>query len=744
MPDSAKHPHLWIPEEEITDVSKKPQGRSNKYDVSYSEHGQVLSQGLQDVLAFFAKLQKSETVSKEDFLTFKVILQDQEDLADQRKFLEDEGMKINAVKDHNHAVVTAPRDVFDNLRDRVHRYRDKGIKQDFQYIVGFEPFTAEDKQAASLLRYFKEHPEALTVDVDMMIMPDLTQAQQEEYKNRVVAKIQKCQGKLAGEPYALSDGTPMIRAFIPSVNAAEIFDDPAIYRVEQTSFFQMIAPSSSTDLSNNLRINPEVNIDDLPTVVILDDGVNFPKGLEGVVKVHWAATGVKRTDSFGRHGTLVASKAAFANLGLQMASDSLTPRVRIIDAQIVDSEETPGNVMLSRIQEAVRTFAPVAKIFNFSYNAKTPIPGTRMSFLGCEMDLLTRSFGIRFTISAGNHRVFTVEDSLKAIYSDDDTVISEPADAMLGITVGAIVGQTHPGSVSERNDIAPYSRRGPGYYGFYKPDLVAYGATQFKNGLWPNDAYGLCLNNKGYCTAPGTSFTAPIVAGDLAQVLTSVPDNDIGLAQALLYNGALPLFDAQEEGLTQEHLDEASNLYGRGISSPENSMYSTENKVTFIHAGTLNRLTKKRVKFHIPSSIAEAKHKRGEDKVKVTVTCLAQPPVDRSRDEEYSAAYISASIHKLNSNGNNVTDNPSISDNRKKWDTCYHFHNEFSSFSSGDWEVWLELFTRWGIADDQEIPYSLVITVEDLLEENNLYSEVIKETAGRFRPVEPVRVTVRQ
>lgn len=91
----------------------------------------------------------------------------------------------------------------------------------------------------------------------------------------------------------------------------------------------------------------------------------------------------------------------------------------------------------------------------------------------------------------------------------------------------------------------------------------------------------------------------------------------------------------------------------------------------------------------------------------------------------------------------NVCDNPSVCDNRNKWDTCYHFSNEFSAFSSGSWEIWLELFTRWGVEDNDEIPYSLVVTVEDLTESGNMYSEIIKETAGRFTPVQPVRVTVR-
>ena len=70
-------------------------------------------------------------LSEEELVTFKVVLQEGEDIASRKKLLEDEGMKINAVKDHNHAVVTAKRDVFGNLQQRIGRYRDEGRKKDF-------------------------------------------------------------------------------------------------------------------------------------------------------------------------------------------------------------------------------------------------------------------------------------------------------------------------------------------------------------------------------------------------------------------------------------------------------------------------------------------------------------------------------------------------------------------------------------------------------------------------------------
>jgi len=733
--------HLWIPESEIQDVPKAPTSRPHDYGVSHLSHGGKLSQGLQDIIDIFDKVQAGSSLRDEDLITFKIILQENEDISAQKQLIEDEGLKINAVKDRRRAVVSAPKDVFGNLQQRINRYRDHGIKKDFQYIEGFEPFRGEDKQSASLIRYYRENPTALTVDIQMMLLPEMGDSVQKRVQDNLAERIEKSYGRIQGEPYQLSDGTGIIRAIVSMSSLSDLAEDPGIYRIEKTAFFHNMQPNVVTPFIFSPEINPQIDINALPVVVVLDDGVSFPDSLEVLTPIHWAATGCTKTAIFGSHGTPVASRVAFEALGSHVGDPALTPRARIIDAQVVDAGTISGDLLLKRIREAVQTFAPIAKIFNLSYNATVPIEGDEMSFLGCELDLLSRKYNIRFVISAGNHKLVFSQDSLKDIIDDDDSRIAEPADAMLGITVGAVVGCDYASSLSKRNEIAPYSRRGPGFSGFYKPDLVAYGATQFKNGIAGQDEFALCMSKTGYCSLAGTSFTAPTVAGDLAQVMSVLPNDDVNLAQALLYNGTLPLYD--KTSVSQEEMDLAGNLFGRGLSAPQNSMYSSENRVTFVNTGAMNRLTKKRVKFHIPTVIAEAKVKRGTKKVRVTVTCIARPPVDRTKGTEYSAAYISASIHRLNSNGTNVVDNPSVSDNRTKWDTCYHFSNDFSSFESGSWEIWLELYTRWGVEDDEEIPYALVITVDDLTESGNLYSETVRETAGRYTPVQKTRVTIR-
>lgn len=466
-----------------------------------------------------------------------------------------------------------------------------------------------------------------------MLLPEMEPASRNRAERDISKKILREHGTLEGTPYHMLDGTSVIRSVLSPSSLKTVSEDARIYRVERTAFFRTIMNSSTDILTHDFHINRQVDVTTLPTVVVLDDGIDFPDNFgPSLVPVHWSASGCEYNPaSFGHHGTMVAGKVVFGDISISQEPILLTPRARVIDARISDGNPTPSDVFSARIREAVEKFADVADIFNLSFNDNhSPIDGDEMSQLGSDLDQLSCKYKIRFVISAGNHNLWQTQASLKDMLDDDDSRISVPADAMLGITVGAVVGAEHIGSVSRINDIAPYSRKGPGFQGFYKPDLVAYGATVLQNGHVPIDGYSVCLSHERKLVPDaGTSFTAPKVAGDLAQIQQTVPGQDIGLAQALLFNGTTTLFD--KTGMSKEDLDFASNLYGRGLSSPQNCIYSTENRVTFLNKGTMNRLTKRHVKFYIPTALADFRAKRGHKKLRITVTCIARPPIDRKR-----------------------------------------------------------------------------------------------------------------
>ncbi|WP_205620156.1 hypothetical protein [Cohnella thermotolerans] len=189
--------------------------------------------------------------------------------------------------------------------------------------------------------------------------------------------------------------------------------------------------------------------------------------------------------------------------------------------------------------------------------------------------------------------------------------------------------------------------------------------------------------------------------------------------------------------MEEEELTLAHNLYGRGISNVVDSKYSSPSKVTFVRTGTLNRTTKERVTIFMPQILAA---QVGRNVAKVSVTCVSRPSVDRTKGTEYLGAYIRASLKKSHVDG--VTLQPvqqDFKEGRQKWDVCQQFSKTFSRFNAGDWQVWLELFSRWEDKND-DVPYALVVTIEDVSGSLDVYSEI--EALNRYRALNTIRLRI--
>lgn len=689
-----KYPHFWIPDEEVNRVSKKLQARKKVKDVVFSEHGSKLSRDLQLVKQALDSVQDDDSLQDVGLYVFKVELPSGEKIQNNPDLFSKNGMHIHAVKDERSAVVSTTRHQFQILKNRVAAYTQKGTNRThFDYIDSISPYIGSEKNSSILRKkIYIDRPPA-KIDIQLMLIPNLQPQEYEAALSHLIKKIADTGGEMQQEPYYLSDNTPVIRLITPSGMLGRYENDSAIYRIEETRFFSAKADSSIDNFSHTIILDSKVKIDSLPIITILDSGVIFPDSLSSLIVNHWNAPGSLGGD--GHHGTRVASRAAFSHLGEQLLSSSvLVPRARIVDCNVLDGA-VPENVLIQRIQTAVANFADISKIFNLSANASTPIEGDEMSIIGFEMDALQLKYGIQCIVSSGNHELWQTENSLEDIFDDDDSKIAAPADSMLSIVVGSIVGEEHLGSLSGKNIIAPYSRLGPGFSGFSKPDMCAYGGTiildENGNASIPSDAYSLVLTENGTFEADaGTSFTAPSVAGDLAEITSVLPNSEIILGKALLYHNAKPLWEMDD--LDNEELSFIHNLYGRGISSVPDSMFSGPSKVTFVRTGSLNRTTKERVKVYMPEILAA---QTGRNIAKVTVTCISQPPVDRTKGSEYLGAYVRASLKKSHPDGHLIQVNQDFKEGRKKWDVCHQFSKLFSNFNAGDWQIWLELFSRW-------------------------------------------------
>ena len=125
---------------------------------------------------------------------------------------------------------------------------------------------------------------------------------------------------------------------------------------------------------------------------------------------------------------------------------------------------------------------------------------------------------MKFTISAGNHYLYRSQDSLEDILQDDDNRIAAPADSMLNIAVGAIVGAEHKEGLSRQYDVAPYSRIGPGFRGFRKPDIVSLAGTMTKADFVPPDEYAMMIASGGQWAFEAGTVLLPYCCRRLAEI----------------------------------------------------------------------------------------------------------------------------------------------------------------------------------------------------------------------------------
>lgn len=735
-----KNPHLWIPESEIETVPKTLTGRDKPRNIHHTEHGDALIQSLKEIESVH---QRKQTPLSDELVVFKVILAEDQKLQNKvrQDNLRSHGINLLAVKNENTAIVSTSTRQFQNLKSRVESYRTRKSYNDFQYIESFSFFSKRDKQSEDVKKLLSQDVlEDVSVDVQLLLAPNLTSGSYEKAIPFLISRIKEEKGDLVRSPYYLSDQTPVIRALLPASAINTISEEEILYRVEQTNFFEDgEAESPLTDITS-ITLNPEIDITELPTVVIVDNGIHFPTNLGALLIDAKMAPGILNPTK--AHGTAVASRAIFGDdIDLQVRAGVLNPRVRVIDACISDGKSAvPEDEMISRIQYVVQQFSGVCKVYNLSMNARRPIDGDSMSILAYEIDNLMRHYNVQFIISSGNHNVWETATDFRDVIDDDDSQIASPADSILSLTVGAISRASNPNCMTQANQLSPFSRIGPGFAGTSKPDFVAPGGNVYLgprgDSVIPADVAAHVIDqNEALVSSCGTSFAAPVVTADFARVLAALPNDDILLAKTLLIHTADPLWN--QEDLDDYEKEYADKLYGKGVTNSQRAILSSDSSVTFVTTGQLNRLTKQRVKFYMPNILAA---QPGRNTARITVTCVSAPPFDRTKGTEYLGAYVSASLKKVNQKNALAIANPTGDEAREKWNIYQHFSKSFSGFNPGDWQVWLELFSRWDVPDTLNINYALAVTVEDPTGEIDVYQNIQTEVQGRFMPMTPVRV----
>lgn len=723
--------HFWIFDEEVRNIDHTPTARPKRRDINHSEHGKQLSKGINNIRD---KHKNKKSPISDEVIIFKIELDDDnavDSRGDYQNIFLDNNLKINSIQRSHQAIVSTSPTEFENLDTKLKRYIDRNGNSSnfFQNIKSIDEINSNEKE----LRLRKES-KGEKKDLQITLVPNLSQSVYSKVLSHIKEEIVNLQGDLIDE-YYLSDSTPALRVLLPSSGISILADQEIILRMEPTRFFGPTSSNTKTKQElKDVKINFERNPKDLPIVCVLDDGVKFPEYMVDCIAGKWIAPDIT-LESTCEHGTKVASRVIFGDdLDQQIKKGMLTPKVRVIDAVISDGMSgISEGIMRRRIIDAVEAIKDQAQVFCLSFNDTDPIDDFMVSDLAHELDILSQKYNIQFVLPTGNHSLWMIHPDLNAVVDDDDSRLTSPAESFHALTIGAITKEEHKKSLSRKNELSPFSRIGFGIAGTEKPNLVYPGGNVYLDGtrrFIDRKSAAYVINNQGFIIQDyGTSFSAPLAASDLAILTEEVPNKDSLIAKALLIHHA----DSNITSLPYDDEDLFRKMHGNGTGNLKLSKSSHSNIATYLRRGSISRLVKQRVKFHVPTNLA-TQSKAGSAVSNLKVTCIALPPVDRKMGEAYLRGYISTSLHSINSKNKLNTTNPPNERGRRKWSHVHHFSKVFSMFNPGDWEIWLQLYTKPEVEDEKEIEYVLIISIEDLTGTNiDVYNGIELEAGHRFR-----------
>lgn len=424
------------------------------------------------------------------------------------------------------------------------------------------------------------------------------------------------------------------------------------------------------------------------------------------------------------HGTFVSSRIIFGDqITEQAAGGQLAPDVKVLSVNLFTRDQSgraknpTEDEIVTVIRDTVERWHRQIKVFNLSVNIVTtspngtyiPVADDNVGILAAELDYLSRRFGVLFVVSAGNLTAQNRSTAYPNYFANADCRLLPPGEAMIALTVGSIAGKSIAGSMVAQNEPSPFTRRGPGFQDYRKPDLVANGGNLAATGAIFNDVAATGISPDGGCFSygTGTSYAAPIVSRLGAHIFASIPDCSAELVRAILVHYA----DHTDTGILSE--DALVDLLGNGMPRPEKLLVSDRWHQTFLYQGTINFREIQRVPFHVPNSLI---NRTIRDKVQVSYTVAFSPETARTLKSGYCKSHVSAKIMRIDSQSGQLKD-VQAEDNlirvNEKYGSLVRGTKRFSrNLNPGDWCLRLEHSSRWTLRE-QHLPFAAVITVSD-------------------------------
>lgn len=651
--------------------------------------------------------------------------------AQPKKLLEANKIDLYGQKGDRSFLASCSKENFESFRDGISkisltdsRYPDKEYTDDSAYLSAITGIKALSKDEILVDKEYIIDGESFTGYIyfyDGLSQQDA----QRFYENKIKNKVSKGSSSF----FISSSGAKVIYGSFDSDFLNKISEQDArnpIQRIEKSLEFTV---SRRIEMPHEIE---SITVEDLgfeAKIAIFDSGIKAHPFYENLILGHENFVNSDPNDELG-HGTFVGTRAIFGNdVHDQLLDGTLRPKCRVLDVKIFGKDGKTNDKDIIDVVKKILSDSKYSdiKVMNLSLNStdNRNVHDGQKHFLTRELDALSYIHQVLFIVSAGNHHVSGKKLYPDCLLSDDDSVITPPADMVNGFSVGSIADLSSTNALAKYNEPSPFSRVGL-IGALRKPDLAHFGGNV--------DKYGACagIGVKGFSNEEvkilescGTSFSAPLVSQIAAQIhgyllSCGITQPTMDLVKALLVHSA-------RYSLPQESKIPESDIYrlvGFGIPDYNLALDSTKSSCTFIYSDELMNFkeengkqslksNKHKIRFTIPKELGDVKKKS----VKVRGTLVYTPQVSVSSESDYALADIEMNLHRLNSTNPNLVGGDLTqgeTDYRIPWNPIKHFEKDFSSFQSGDWEIWLSLNTRGAIEDeDYKQPYALVVSIED-------------------------------
>lgn len=384
-------------------------------------------------------------------------------------------------------------------------------------------------------------------------------------------------------------------------------------KIEEISYFNFlrtIHPLRNIDLTeargNKIKGCPTLVVDDDVNkekikVGVFDGGVSLENNLINKFTNAYDLSSLPADDSGITHGTAVTGAVLYGELNKYSNSQIICePNVFVENFRVLPEKDL--YTIIDNIEGIVKTRDDI-KVYNISFGPRGPIDDDDINRFTYSLDKLSYENGVLFCVAAGN---------------DGDVIeplnrIQAPSDLVNGLGVGAY------SKYDNSKYRASYSCVGLGREGAkIKPDVLAFGGDE------RTPFHAISINDNERILINGTSFSSPVVAGRIAELLYVSPDIDPLVARTIvLHNASQELNNIKEEGF---------GIINTEIDSMINC--NNDNEVTVLYTGKI--LPKTYMKFPIP--IPNLQGTRG--KVELSWTIASLTDVDALDSDGYTSLCI--------------------------------------------------------------------------------------------------------